>query len=496
MKNTQEKDDRKKQRLLQRVLEDRVPVLPVRSSKPLTIPEEPKLATEQRSKVHRRSAVEANGAFKPVAQLVQEYQMKTPKRYHTRPKSANPEVSPQRKHALTQPRTPQLSTTARHRSPHWKASEEMEVEELANVPPFKARAVPASVKHGHGESGLKLAPKRPLTEAAPFRLATDSRASTRVKVVEEPVEEEEPPPAPFKARPLDKSMFSGGPKGVPEKQAKKLTRPKTPDFASNALKEKRSCKSLPTDEHAPFTARPLPPDFTPIKDRPRERKSPTKFEEFDLETEKRGTVKRQAHETQLHEEEHAMKKAREFHARPLFEFDTPPQTARSASADQLHCTRPEPFLLRSVILHNESVAKFQSKVQQESEETAKQREFKARPMNVSSPFFVRKSDAPLVHPESACKNSRKRAEDRRHWEEDVSKKHDEENSMRKKLEEEFKKQEEKELKALRANLGHKALPIMQPKVVFQPKRSTEKLTVPQSPKFRTRSRSALKDVNV
>jgi len=61
--------------------------LPVRSIKPLTSPHEFNLATDRRAKQHPMT-LRSDAEFVSTAQLVEQFQRKTPKRFHTKAKGA------------------------------------------------------------------------------------------------------------------------------------------------------------------------------------------------------------------------------------------------------------------------------------------------------------------------------------------------------------------------------------------------------------------------
>lgn len=115
---------------------------------------------------------------------------------HPRPETSEelqePQTSKRRKAqyqlTLTVPQEFQLETALRARPSTAKSRDELEAEELARIPPFKALPLNMKVLESHGELGVPKVTKRPLTEPQEFHLKTDARAQLR------------PPPAPAEDR--------------------------------------------------------------------------------------------------------------------------------------------------------------------------------------------------------------------------------------------------------------------------------------------------------
>ncbi|CAK9255531.1 unnamed protein product [Sphagnum jensenii] len=80
---------------------------------------------------------------------------------------------------LTAPQPPHLETANRARASTVKSREEMEEEELAQIPKFKARPLNKRIFHSKGDLGVFRIPKREVTTPQEFHFKTDERAHLR-----------------------------------------------------------------------------------------------------------------------------------------------------------------------------------------------------------------------------------------------------------------------------------------------------------------------------
>ncbi|CAM6109343.1 unnamed protein product [Calypogeia fissa] len=80
---------------------------------------------------------------------------------------------------LSEPRNPHLHTAERARPIAVKSTEELELEELAKVPKFKARPLNKRILESKGELGLLRTIKREPTKPQEFHFATDERLQPR-----------------------------------------------------------------------------------------------------------------------------------------------------------------------------------------------------------------------------------------------------------------------------------------------------------------------------
>lgn len=149
-----------------------VKALPARSTKPLTLPQEPMFATDDRVK----PPPVPPSPYKSLAQQVQEYQSKTPARFR---KSSSQKTKPSPAAARPRVTTPVpfkfATEDAAKRRPAPLSSTELEMAELAALPKFKARPVNANVLHGAGDAGLPKTHSKQLTLPQPFHLRSDER---------------------------------------------------------------------------------------------------------------------------------------------------------------------------------------------------------------------------------------------------------------------------------------------------------------------------------
>eukprot|EP00897_Mesotaenium_endlicherianum_P010876 jgi/Mesen1/9817/ME000007S09889 len=145
------------------ILNPRGPVLPARSNAPLTVPHELHFHTDLRPRAAHGMALRSRiKPFESVAEKVRRFQNKTPTRYHSvAPGKNHPVLAEPAEMRLTHPQEPVLHTVNRSQA-------EMEEEELASVPPFRAqpfnkKMLPAGSSCGPGLAG----PASPMMEEKP-----------------------------------------------------------------------------------------------------------------------------------------------------------------------------------------------------------------------------------------------------------------------------------------------------------------------------------------
>ena len=191
----------------------------------------------------------------------------------------------------------------------------------------------------------------------------------------------------------------------------------------------------------------------------------------------------------LEREKREAEERRVFKARPM-----PSSSAHGVVAFrpqlELKITDPEPFALRSEALHAASVQEMEEKLELERRERLAKAQFKARPMPDTKPMEVKRSLKPLTEISEFTLNSDHRSSQREAFEQrkaqkEASAKANEE--RRAALEGERQKQE---IKRLRQQLVHKALPV--PQTLTKPpppvRASCQPLTEPKTPNFHTTSR--------
>nr|PNR28220.1 hypothetical protein PHYPA_028812 [Physcomitrium patens] len=122
-----------------------------------------------------------------MAERVQKFLHKTPPRFHVLPArvgiSQLLEMEKPKSPKLTMPKTPEFQTMRRIRSSRFKSAEEIEIEELAKIPKFKARPLNKRVFQSSGDLGLLRIHKRKVTVPMEFRSETSRRAQVRNSVL-------------------------------------------------------------------------------------------------------------------------------------------------------------------------------------------------------------------------------------------------------------------------------------------------------------------------
>ncbi|KAF3859963.1 hypothetical protein F7725_000218, partial [Dissostichus mawsoni] len=318
----------------------RKPSSPAKALKGATVPKPFNLSTGNKKEA------EGPGAYVPMAQQIQQFQNRTPDRYHLRSrKSINKGPSGVKgdKLKLTQPHTPHLMTRRRNRPPVTKSSAELEEEELEKQQKFKIIALELNRKILESAECLKRPPVKDSTVPEGFQLQIEKRLLERQ--TKRPQEAEEKHPS-FRAHPLPRKILEGV-VGLPEKkvlhptvkQPSPIKAPPVPHFGlpfqpqlqenhhvevcpfsfeerdreRRALKEKK-LEEKRNGEVPHFKAQPLP-DFDAVLLPEKKRLEPTKPEPFKLLLDERGAVKSSRSE-QMAKEEQKREEAAVFKARP------------------------------------------------------------------------------------------------------------------------------------------------------------------------------------
>ncbi|XP_029912632.1 targeting protein for Xklp2 isoform X2 [Myripristis murdjan] len=436
-----------------------------------TVPKPFNLSTGNKRKV------EESAAYVPMAQQIEQFERRTPTRYHLRSRQSQERgPSPVKSDHLkiTQPHTPQLMTRQRSRPATAKSSAELEAEEVEKLNQFKFKALELNRKIL--ENALK--PKKPAvkepTVPEGFKLQIEKRLQERQ--TKKPQEAEEKPG--FHAQPLPTKMLEGV-VGVPEKRVLHPTVPESPAFALKK-RVRMDHKVEEVKQPSPVKAKPVPHFGLPFQPRLPEKNNvevcPFSFEERERE---RRALKEKRLEGMRNEE------APKFKAQPLPDFDAvvlPPKKV-------LEPTKPEPFRL---LIDERGATKTERWEQTLKEEQKRQEEaaiFKARPNNIihKEPFQPKKESRPALVAEPFELSTERRA---REWQE-FERLASEKEAIRARLEEEQRREEEErekeEIAKMRQEQVHKAQPIRRYKPVSL-KKSDMALTVPQSPNFSDRFR--------
>ncbi|KAI3457208.1 hypothetical protein Pfo_013871 [Paulownia fortunei] len=216
---------------------------------------------------------------------------------------------------LTAPKSPLLKTSLRARPPRIKSSEELEKEELENIPQFKARPLNRKIFESKGDMGIFCNMKKQVTVPQEFNFAIDKRIPPPTAVVDL----------------FDKLSISSEPH-----QEKPLPRNTTPNpfhlhtEERGAEKEKRMAEELLLKQFEEERARipkahpyPYTTDYPVIPPKP-EPKPRTKPEPFQLESLLRHEEEMQREMEDKRRMEMAEAERRKFKAQPILKEDPIP----------------------------------------------------------------------------------------------------------------------------------------------------------------------------
>uniref|UniRef100_A0A8C1SP26 TPX2 microtubule nucleation factor n=1 Tax=Cyprinus carpio TaxID=7962 RepID=A0A8C1SP26_CYPCA len=452
------------------------PSSPLKAPKGTTIPKPFNLSKGKRK-------LDEAGAYVPMAQQIEQFQKRTPTRYHLRSRPSQergPSPVKAEKPKITHPKTPQLLTRQRHRPTMVKSTAEIEAEETEKMQQFKFKALELNRKILEGA----LVPKRPVskevTKPEGFQLEIEKRLQERQ--AGKKLEEEEDHtfhPRPLPTRILEEVV------GAPEKKVLNPTVPESPAFAlkNRVRMEKKKEEEKPP---APIKAHAVP-HFLPFQP-----KLPVKsqVEMCPFSFEERERERRVMKEKKL--EEMRNEEVPKFKAQPLPDF----HEVHLPEKKVVEPTKPAPFKL---MVDERGAAKGERWEQMMKEELKRQAEaacFKAQPNNVvhKEPFVPKKENHSILAnttnsavPEAFQLATERRAKERMEFEKELSEKE----ALRARMEEEWtrerEEQKKEEIARLRQEQVRKAQPVRRYKPV-ELKKSDVSLTVPQSPNFSDRFR--------
>ncbi|WIA10445.1 hypothetical protein OEZ85_010637 [Tetradesmus obliquus] len=477
---------------LHAVLQPRV-TKPMRSTKPLTLPDDIELETDKR--LANRAAAGAGGPeqiakspFKSLAEKVREFQAKTPVRFKTKP--AKP--APSKQHPpITRAESPQLMTSRRARAPTCKSQAELEQEELERQrkEQFHAKPLDSRVLTSSGQLGVPKVQKPAPTEPRPFALRSDSRARVRKSHEQPSMEQAAAAAGGFRAQPLNRSILDG-PTFKPHKERHETTVPKSPLLRTKL----RSHTANPEDQK---DNRQQQRSLSQAKERPGSAGRPvsagrpgsagrqsgglTHPQPFRLQTEARGAHYQDELAARMAAEEARAKRLRRVTARPLpVTIDLP---AVPPKPETKPLTLPDPFQLKSLSRHEEFEEKRRRQLQEEEEAARRAAEFKARPVHTAGPFVVHESDAPLTVPVDPDLATEHRAVDRHEFDEHVTEKMREQEDERRRQAELKRRQEEEATRQYRKKLRFSARPMPSFEHPYMAQPSDKPLTNPKTPNF-------------
>lgn len=425
------------------------------------------------------------GTYVSMAQQIEQFQKRTPTRYHMRSqRSQERGPSPVKGNhlKLTRPHSPHLMTRQRSRPTTVKSSLELEAEEVEQLQKFKIKAQELNKKILEGPEELKKPAVKEPTVPEGFELEIERRLQER-QASRKPQEGEEKLHS-FKAKPLPKRVLEGV-LGLPDKKVPYPTVPESPAFAlKKRVRLERKLEEVKPP--SPVKAPPVPHFGLPFQPRLPENHHvevcPFSFEERERE---RRALKAKKLEEMRNEE------VPQFKAQPLPDFDTVvlPEKKR------LEPTKTEPF--RLLIDERGAVrsSRWEQMVKEEQKHQEEAASFKARPNTVTQkePFRPKKESrgAVDVHSSTVVEAFELATERRaREWQE-YERMLGEKEALRARMEVEQRREEAQKVKEeivrLRQEQVHKAQPVRHYKPVAV-KKSEVPLTVPESPNFSDRFR--------
>nr|XP_024400115.1 protein TPX2-like isoform X2 [Physcomitrium patens] len=484
----------------------------------LTVPREFQLRTDERAHTH---PVDSNKAspFVSMAERVRRFHLKTPERFHTHNNNSVNETKVMEhekgKPKLTVAKSPAFGTSQRIRPPKVKSAAELEEEMLARMPKFKARPVPKKIleapvlptfsksiphvpefqefhlhtmeraqHHASSASSSSIdsvctsenvSKPKDFSKMRPPQLQTASRVRPSTVKSSKELEEEELANMPkFKARPLNKMIFeSKGDLGVHRNQKREVTTPQEFHLKTDERAHSRDPDLLADQVQKLAITKPSKGE-KPLR--------PTIPKPFHLATDDRGLAKGMREIQERIRQQQDESKARIPIANPLpltTEIpDIPPKPVPK------ECTKPEPFYLESLLLHEQEQERLAQERIQAEQLNAALREFHAQP-NLSK--------VPAVLPEIPRKALTtidefnllvdQRAVERGEFDKKVVEKQMQYKRYREMYEAAKKAEEERFLKAMRKEM----IPTARPMPAFPrprlPLRSTKEPTKPMSPQF-------------
>uniref|UniRef100_A0A669C3J1 TPX2 microtubule nucleation factor n=1 Tax=Oreochromis niloticus TaxID=8128 RepID=A0A669C3J1_ORENI len=452
----------------------RKPSSPAKARKGATVPKPFNLSTGNKRKAEEPSA------YVPMAQQIEQFQKRTPTRYHMhsrRSQERGPATAKGNHLKLTQPHSPHLMTRQRSRPTTVKCTAELEAEEAEKLANFKIKALELNRKILESAEDLKKPAVKEPTVPEGFELEIEKRLQER-QATKKPQEGDEKPQN-FKANPLPKKVLEGV-VGLPEKKVANPTVPESPAFAlKKRVRVDRKVEEV--KQPSPVKAPPVPHFGLPFQPRLPENH---RVEVCPFSFEQRERERKALREKKL-EEKRNEEVIPQFKAQPLPDFDSVVLPEKK----KLEPTKPEPFRL---LLDERGAVKNSRWEQMVKEEQKHQEEaaiFKARPNTVihKEPFRPKKEPRPAVVVEAFELATERRAREWQEYERVTSEKE----ALRAHMEAEQRREEEQrqkeEIARLRQEQVHKAQPIRHYKPVAV-KKSEVPLTVPESPNFSDRFR--------
>ncbi|MBN3306273.1 TPX2B protein, partial [Amia calva] len=353
------------------------PPSPAKSLKGHTIPKPFNLSCGTKRKFEESTYVS-------VAQQVEQFQKRTPARYHLRSRQREergPTPVKNIKLKMTNPKTPQLMTRKRSRPVAVKSTAEIEAEELEKIQQYVLVQLPIDLCDG----GLlpKKPPVKEVTQAVGFNLEIEKRlqereASKKSEVVEEYT---------FHSKPLPVKILEDV-VGVPEKKSLPPTVPQSPAFAlKNRVRLEPKVEEV---KDAPvIKATPMPHFGLPFQPKPIENKQ---VEVCPFSFEAREKERQALKEKRLEELRHG--EVPKFKAQPLPDFNE----VHLPEKKVIEPTKAEPFKLLIDERGAMKTERWEQMMKEELRQQAEAASFKARPNIVAhkEPFVPKKENRAVL----------------------------------------------------------------------------------------------------
>ncbi|XP_066558331.1 targeting protein for Xklp2 isoform X2 [Amia ocellicauda] len=446
------------------------PPSPAKSLKGHTIPKPFNLSCGTKRKFEESTYVS-------VAQQVEQFQKRTPARYHLRSRQREergPTPVKNIKLKMTNPKTPQLMTRKRSRPVAVKSTAEIEAEELEKIQQFKFKALELNRKILDGGLLPKKPPVKEVTQAVGFNLEIEKRlqereASKKSEVVEEYT---------FHSKPLPVKILEDV-VGVPEKKSLPPTVPQSPAFAlKNRVRLEPKVEEV---KDAPvIKATPMPHFGLPFQPKPIENKQ---VEVCPFSFEAREKERQALKEKRLEELRHG--EVPKFKAQPLPDFNE----VHLPEKKVIEPTKAEPFKLLIDERGAMKTERWEQMMKEELRQQAEAASFKARPNIVAhkEPFVPKKENRAVLVSEGFQLSTERRAKERMEFDKTMAEKETQRAMKEEEMRRDKEEREKEEIARLRQDQVHKAQPVRRYKKVDL-KKSDVILTVPESPNFSDRFR--------
>ncbi|DBB09605.1 hypothetical protein WJX82_001287 [Trebouxia sp. C0006] len=456
-----------------------------RSLKPLTEPKDVELHTAKRQRMQGDAQADKGSQrpaqWKSMAQQVAGF----PLRSEGKPADSNP--TQQQPFKPSSPKAPHFATDGRVRAVHCKSHDELEAEQMANMPHFKARAVNADVLLGVGQMNLPRAEACPLTEAHSPHLATKHRAAHQHHKVPEPSQTDQV----FKAQPLNKKILEG-PAFEPKHIEHAVTKAKSPQLATRTRARPEDAAKPSSGAPFVFQAKSAPRGTDSRSTRSQKRKGQhraapgvTTSQPFQFSTDTRGEAKKAALQASVADKEAAEKAGHNYKAKPV---PTHIHHPTLPALPEPSFTVPEPFQLPGDALHQHAEAAKQQYLEEEEQKRKAQAAFKAQLVKVGHAVAIQPSNAALTVPDAPHLTLNDRSASRQAFDAALAQKQKQAEAEEAAHKEARRLAEEEELREHRRKLQFKARPVPTYGAPFLPSLSGSKLTEAKSPAFCTRSR--------